>query len=585
MSVPSKKETSGQKSDRFSRKPTTCPGYRSTAKGAMAKNLPTRLRFGAAVRVLPGDFAQEVPQETPFGLRERLECLLDRLRNLGQRRVESPPAARRDRHMDLSTVARITTAQHIPSFFELVQQARHTGRMLRDRERQLGLGAFAPTDQVREQLPGQHRLAHLLETPCRRTPYQSACTGYERPQLFEQTSRMGETFGQHGLRLDGTNNISQSQWLRQQRNGRIPAAMGAPELLRALAPVAPIVLFSASLFSCGKGDAGAAAKTRPPPLIVVQKVEAHDVRVRKGQLVALVRPSDLPDQLAAARGTLAQVQSSAALARTNFERAQKLAPTGVVSQQELQQSSAALASAEASESAAKAQIGALAVRIGETRIESPIDGVISQRRLDPGALVGPPGGGAIVTVVRIDRLRVFITINERDAPGVVAGKEAHVELDALPAKSFSGTVVRVAPSFDPVTRTLDAEIQLPNDAGELRPGMYGRAAIRLEMHPQVPVVPVNALQMSENQKYVFVLNGSKVARRPIQVGPDVDDGQFFEVTHGLAPGEEVVTAGADGLSEGATVRVTRDVDPYTGGKTSPRASSSAAGAGGGAVRD
>jgi len=396
--------------------------------------------------------------------------------------------------------------------------------------------------------------------------------------------------------------------------------MGAPELLRALAPVAPIVLFSASLFSCGKGDAGAAAKTRPPPLIVVQKVEAHDVpvevrapvdlrpleqadvgskvlgyidavlvdrgdRVRKGQLVALVRPSDLPDQLAAARGTLAQVQSSAALARTNFERAQKLAPTGVVSQQELQQSSAALASAEASESAAKAQIGALAVRIGETRIESPIDGVISQRRLDPGALVGPPGGGAIVTVVRIDRLRVFITINERDAPGVVAGKEAHVELDALPAKSFSGTVVRVAPSFDPVTRTLDAEIQLPNDAGELRPGMYGRAAIRLEMHPQVPVVPVNALQMSENQKYVFVLNGSKVARRPIQVGPDVDDGQFFEVTHGLAPGEEVVTAGADGLSEGATVRVTRDVDPYTGGKTSPRASSSAAGAGGGAVRD
>src|SRR5437899_1511564 len=82
---------------------------------------------------------------------------------------------------------------------------------------------------------------------------------------------------------------------------------------------------------------------------------------------------------------------------------------GVASQQEVQQSTAALASAEAAQAAAKAQIAAIAVRLGETRIESPIDGVVSQRRLDPGALVGPPGGGAIVTVTRIDRLRVFIT--------------------------------------------------------------------------------------------------------------------------------------------------------------------------------
>jgi membrane fusion protein (multidrug efflux system)/multidrug efflux system membrane fusion protein len=369
------------------------------------------------------------------------------------------------------------------------------------------------------------------------------------------------------------------------------------------APVygASFLLFG--LASSCKGNAGAAANARPAPLVVVQKIELADVpvevrapvdlrpleqadvgskilgyidavlvdrgdRVKKGQLVALVRPSDLPDQLAAARGGLAQVEASAALARTNYERAQKLAPTGVVSQQEVQQSSAALASAEAAESAAKAQIGALAVRIGETRIESPIDGVISQRRLDPGALVGPPGGGAIVTVVRIDRLRVFITANEKDAAGITVGKEAHVELDALPGKSYDGVVVRVAPSFDPVTRTLDAEVQLSNESGELRPGMYGRASIRLAMHAHVPVVSANALQMSESRKYVFVLKGENVARRPVNVGADVSDGQLFEVTQGLTAGEEVVTAGADGLSDGSAVRVTRDVDPYNGAKTS-----------------
>src|SRR6185369_11250671 len=167
-------------------------------------------------------------------------------------------------------------------------------------------------------------------------------------------------------------------------------------------------------------------------------------RVRKGQILALVRPSDLPDQLAAARGALAQTQSSAVLARTNFERATALAPTAVVSQQELQQAQSQLASAEAVQRAAEAQISALAVRLGETRIQSPLTGVVSQRRLDPGVLVGPTGGGAIVSVVRIDVLRVFITINERDIAGVTLGKDAHVELDALPGRVFTGKVVRLA---------------------------------------------------------------------------------------------------------------------------------------------
>ena len=131
---------------------------------------------------------------------------------------------------------------------------------------------------------------------------------------------------------------------------------------------------------------------------------------------------------------------------------------------------AQLATAEATQQAAQAQIAAVAVRLGETRIASPLDGVVVQRRLDPGALVGPPGGGAILTVARVDVLRVFITVNERELAGVRVGKDAHVELDALPGRTFAGKVVRLSPALDPVTRTLDAEVQLDNRAGELRPG-------------------------------------------------------------------------------------------------------------------
>jgi len=353
-----------------------------------------------------------------------------------------------------------------------------------------------------------------------------------------------------------------------------------------------------TLAGCQRAQSGAGPRQRPAPSVVVTKVVARDVpvevqapvdlrpleqvdvgskvlgyvdavfvergdRVKKGQLLALVRPSDLPDQLAAARSSIGQIKAQAALARTNHERANKLAPSGVVSQQELQAATAALASAEAAEAAMQAQISGLAIRLGETRITSPIAGYVSTRRLDPGALVSPTGG-AIVTVVRMDRLRVFLALTETDAVGVTLGMEARVELDALPDRHFSGKVVRVAPAFDPLTRTLEAEVQLGNESGELRPGMYGRGFVRKALHPMVPVVPVGAVLISSGKHHVFVLRGTRVEQRAVEIGVEVDRGRALEIRAGLVAGEEVVVAGADGLGDGATVRVMRDVNPYTG---------------------
>jgi membrane fusion protein (multidrug efflux system) len=348
---------------------------------------------------------------------------------------------------------------------------------------------------------------------------------------------------------------------------------------------------------CTKGDASA-ARARPPPLVVVAKVAARDVpvevrapvdlrpleqadvgsktlgvldavtvdrgdHVKRGQLLALVRPSDLPDQLAAARGTLAQTQASLALARTNFDRANSLAPSGVVSQQELQSSSAALATAEATQAAAQAQVSALAVRLGETRIDSPMTGVVVVRKLDPGAMVGLLSGATIVTVARIDVLRVFVTVTEQDIPKVHVGQQARVEIDALPGSSYQGQVVRIAPSVDPATRTLDAEVKLNNAKEELHPGMFGHGAIVVDTHVHAPVIPATSVQTSNLKSYVYVVTGDRVQRRAIRIG--VDGGTWVEAADGLTPGDEIVTAGIDGLSDGIQVRVTRDVDPYSGG--------------------
>ena len=349
--------------------------------------------------------------------------------------------------------------------------------------------------------------------------------------------------------------------------------------------------------ACNRG-ADKAPRTRPPPAVTVAAVQVRDVpveirspvdlrpilqadvgaktlgyldavlvdrgdRVRRGQLVAVVRPSDLPDQLEAARGALAQAQASVALARANKERAERLAPGGFVSQQDLQAAQTALASAEAMLAASQANVGALATRLGEMRIESPLDGWVSTRRLDPGALVGPTAGtGSILTVQRIETLRVFVPVNERDVMRLKVGQEARLELDAQPGKPIAGKVVRLAPSFDPAARTLDAEVHVANPDGLLRPGMYGRAAIVTDVHRGAVVVPAAALQLSNGRAYVFVLKGEAVRRTTVGLG--VDGGDWLEVLSGLAPGDEIVTAGTDVLSDGSAVRAQRNVDPFTG---------------------
>ncbi len=367
--------------------------------------------------------------------------------------------------------------------------------------------------------------------------------------------------------------------------------------------LAPL-LVAFCLAACSKG-AGDAARTRPPPLVAVAKVTIRDVeetvrapvdlrpllqaevgaktlgyldavlvdrgdRVRKGQLVALVLPSDLPDQLAAARSAATQAEAGAALARANHERAVALAPSGRISKQELQQAQTALASAVA-----------LAVKLGESRITSPLDGVVSQRRLDPGALVGPASNsGSILTIDQVDVLRLFVSANEGDVGRLKLGQIAHVELDSLPDRRWDGRVVRLAPSLDPATRTLDAEVQLSNRDGALRAGMYGRASIVTGVHPGALVVPVGAVQISNDRHFVYALQReeraapaaggaqgaeptmAKVQRREVRVGVEGED--WLEILSGLQPEEEVVTAGLEGLSDGAQVRPARNVNPFGG---------------------
>ena len=116
-------------------------------------------------------------------------------------------------------------------------------------------------------------------------------------------------------------------------------------------------------------------------------------------------------------------------------------------------------------------------------------------------------------------------------------------------------------SFDPTTRTLDAEVQLANDAGELRAGMFGRGAIVVGVHPNALVVPVEGVQISSGKRYAYVVRGDKAERRDVVTGVDGGD---WQMAPEIADGEAVilgVTAETD--VEAYAVNETSGVDTQT----------------------
>jgi len=190
------------------------------------------------------------------------------------------------------------------------------------------------------------------------------------------------------------------------------------------------------------------------------------------------------------------------------------------------------------------------------RVVAPFDGVVTERLADAGQLVqssasGQTGARGIVKVVRDNSLRVMIPVPEADTAFVRRGAAAELHVDAYPKETFRGTVTRFSGAVDPRSRTLLTEIQLPNPGGKLRPGMYVRVRLTLEVHRGALTVPSEAVMGKDDRSVWRVVDG-KAKKTPVTVG--VDTGKTAEITSGLQAGDTVVVVGRDSLTEGVQVK-------------------------------
>jgi HlyD family secretion protein len=191
------------------------------------------------------------------------------------------------------------------------------------------------------------------------------------------------------------------------------------------------------------------------------------------------------------------------------------------------------------------------IRLENTVITAPFQGEIMRKYVDAGALVSP--STALVHLVHTATLKVVANVLERDIPFLKPGIIARIRADAYPDRIFEGRVARVNTGLDSATRTLQAEVEIPNSARLLKPGMFAHIEISLLEKPGVVAVPREAVLEENGARFIFMVEGNKAARKPVVTG--IEEGPLVEVREGLKEGDRVITRGQNLLKENSVVRV------------------------------
>ncbi len=221
---------------------------------------------------------------------------------------------------------------------------------------------------------------------------------------------------------------------------------------------------------------------------------------------------------------------------------------------ELQAVQADVAVAESQALVAQANTNKIRTLMTYASIRAPFDGVITERNVDHGAFVRSAQEGmttSLLQIAKIDRMRVVVEISETDVPFVRVGASVTIDVKALDQGPIQATMTRIASSIKPSTRTMRAEIDIDNSAGNLTPGMYAAATIALESKTQAMMIPSKALRMDNKQTIVMVAANGQAQSMPIDVG--YDDGIWAEVLSGLSGDEAVITATSGSVTSGAAI--------------------------------
>ncbi len=325
----------------------------------------------------------------------------------------------------------------------------------------------------------------------------------------------------------------------------------------------------ALLTGCGNGDAQ--KKKNPAPLVTASPVQRHlfinmieavgtakaneqvtiasavtervdrvlfddGMAVRKGQLLAVLSQGQ---EGAALNGALAAERQAA----SQYERIRSIADRGFATKAQLDVQLAAMQSARAAASQARAEIG-------DRMIRAPFSGYTGLRNISPGAVVS--AGMPLVTVSDISRIKLDFTVPETGLSGLKVGQSIQALAAAYPGEVFTGNISTIDPVIDPSSRAILVRAILPNPGARLKPGMLLSVKVKLQERIS-DAVPELAVTGEGGKRFVFVVEpGGKAKQVEIKTG--LRDGGLIEVT-GVPPRSKVIVEGVVKVVDGMKVRL------------------------------
>jgi HlyD family secretion protein len=273
------------------------------------------------------------------------------------------------------------------------------------------------------------------------------------------------------------------------------------------------------------------------------------LRVRRGQVLATLADETVRADLAQAQAALAEAEAAAAEATTNAERAATLQDSGALSASQIQQYATAALTAKARVAAQRAAVQAQQLRLKQTQVLAPDDGIVSARSATVGAVVG--SGQELFRLIRGGRLEWRAELPSADLARVRAGQAA--TLTTPSGRTVAGTVRQVAPTVDAASRNGLVYVDLkPGPDSDARPGMFARGSFAFDARPAL-TLPAAAVLLRDGFSVVMRVGAdNRVQQTKVQVLQRDADRVALQ---GLPADARVVARGAAFLSDGDTVRV------------------------------
>ncbi len=328
---------------------------------------------------------------------------------------------------------------------------------------------------------------------------------------------------------------------------RAAPARGRPLLVEAAAVSSRDV--EIAIEAVGTVEASRRVEIRPQVDGVVAEIGfTEGERVEKGQVLVRLDDSKAAARLALARAALDSARARLDVAAQQLERHRQLIANHLVSEEEFDRVAAEHRAAAAAVREQEAAVELAARELADYTLRAPFDGIVGALGADPGNYV--ERGTTLVTLIDDDPVHVRLGIPERYADRIHEGMPVEIAAPATD-RVLSGTIDFIDPRVDPASRMLTVRAVVANPEGLVRDGQFVRARLIIEVHPNQPVVPEQAIVAAAGKNWVFVVEQGRAWRREVVTGERLPP--FVEILRGVRAGERVVTAGQHRLSDGSPV--------------------------------